>query len=488
MTHVVDRLLAHAARMPDAPAVVGARTYGYAELASRAQAFAAVFAEGPRRRVLIAAEKGFDAYAAMFGSLIAGATYAPVNVASTTLRLETICRSFEPDIVIADPGLAATLAPPSDARVLSPDAPLADGGRDSRAAQSTAYVIFTSGSTGEPKGVAIPRTGLDHYVDWIGPAMGLGPGDRMSQHPNIGFDLSVLDIYGALCHGAALHPFVDRGARLLPARKVQADRLTVWNSVPSVLSIMETARELDAAHLESVRLFTFCGEVLRRDHVAKLFAARPDAIVLNTYGPTEATVAMTCRRFTIDDWERACASSAPFGKAIGEMRLDLVGDDHSGGDPAEGEMAISGPQLAAGYWKDPALTAEKFREHTLPDGRKVRAFFTGDHAERRDGETYFLGRRDDMVKVRGHRMHVGAVTQALEKVGWPVSYAFENGGRLLAAVEAVDGRAFDQAQVAADLSALLESYSVPSEIRCVAALPKNQNDKIDGARVRELFG
>ena len=485
----VDRLLALAARVPDAPAVMeNARVFSYAELASRAAAFAAAFAEGPRRRVLIAIEKGFQAYAAMFGSLMAGATYAPVNVASTQARLETICASFEPDTIVAAAPLGATLAPFANARLIGPDAHLPGGGIDGRAAEETAYVIFTSGSTGAPKGVAIPRPALDHYVDWIGPAMGLAPGDRMSQHPNIGFDLSVLDIYGALCHGAALHPFVDRGARLLPARKVREDRLTVWNSVPSVLSIMETARELDAAHLESVRLFTFCGEVLRRDHVAKLFAARPDAIVLNTYGPTEATVAMTCRRFTIDDWERACTSSAPFGDAIGAMRLDLVGGQNLGGNEAsEGEMVISGPQLATGYWKDPGLTAEKFRDHTLDDGRVVKAFFTGDYAERRDGETYFLGRRDDMVKVRGHRMHVGAVTQALERIGWPVSYAFEKGGQLLAIVEAVAGKAFDQGQVAADLSTLLESYSVPSEIRCTDALPKNQNDKIDGVRVRAMF-
>ena len=92
-----------------------------------------------------------------------------------------------------------------------------------------------------------------------------------------------------------------------------------------------------------------------------------------------------------------------------------------------------------------------------------------------------------MVKVRGHRMHVGAVSQALEKVGWPVSFAFEKDGQLLAVVEAVAGKAFDQAQVAADLSTLLESYSVPSEIRCVDALPKNHNDKIDGPRVRTMF-
>ncbi len=485
MTSVVDRFEAVAASVPDASAVVeGDRVTTYAELLDRAAGFGSVFAEGPRRRVLIATEKGAPAYAAMFGSLMAGATYAPVNVASTPTRLEAICRSFEPDVIVAASPLAEALAPFASARVIAPDAPLVARKRDGRPPEPIAYVIFTSGSTGAPKGVAIPRAALDHYVGWLGPAMDLKPGDRMSQHPNIGFDLSVLDIYGALCHGAALHPFIDRGARLLPARKVQADALTIWNSVPSVLSIMETARELDSAHLGSVRLFTFCGEVLRRDHVAKLFAARPDAIVLNTYGPTEATVAMTCRRFTADTWERACTSSAPIGEAIGDMRLDLVGG--AGDGPDEGELVISGPQLAAGYWRDDELTAAKFRDHTV-DGGVTRAFYTGDFAARRDGEVYFLGRKDDMIKVRGHRMHVGAVHHALERIGWPASFAFERGGQLIAVVETVDGTRFDPARVLNDLSVILESYAVPSEIRCVDRLPKTPNDKIDAAALRALF-
>ena len=486
MPSVVDRLLDQAASTPDAPAVVeGSQRTSYADFVDRVSEFAAIFSESERRRVLIATEKGTVAYAAMFGSLMAGATYAPVNVASTKLRLQQICESFEPDVIVAGEPLASNLKHFGAARIINPLSRSPARGHGDRPPNEIAYVIFTSGSTGAPKGVAIPRPALDHYADWLGPAMDLKPGDRMSQHPNIGFDLSVLDIYGALCYGATLYPFIDGGARLLPARKVRSDGLTIWNSVPSVLSIMETARELNDEHLRTVRLFTFCGEVLRRDHVARLFEARPDAIVLNTYGPTEATVAMTCRRMTAETFEAACTSSAPIGAAIGAMRLDLIGGADDGAD--EGEIVISGPQLAAGYWKDEALTAAKFRDHEV-DGKVVKAFFTGDYATRRDGETYFLGRKDDMIKIRGHRMHVGAVYQALDQVGWASACVFEKGGALLAAVEGVAGQVFDQARVLTDLSTILESYSVPSEIRCVDRLPRNHNDKIDAAAVKAMFG
>ena len=483
MVDVVERLEARARATPDAPAVVErSGVTSYAAFCDRAHAFAAAFAGA--RRVVIALDKGRDAYAAMFGALMAGATYAPVNVSSPEVRLRHICEVFEPDVVVAGRVLASLASGPRAALIEPGALPVAGPRLPQPAALAPdllAYVMFTSGSTGAPKGVAIPRAALAHYVDWLGPAMGIGPGDRMSQHPNIGFDLSVLDIYGALCWGAALHPFTEASARLLPARKVEADRITIWNSVPSVVSLMMTAGELDAGHLASVRLFTFCGEILRQDQVAALFAARPDATVFNTYGPTEATVAMTCRELKADNHARLCPSSAPLGDAIGVMRLHLASDPGDG----EGEIVISGPQLAAGYWGDPVLTAEKFRDFDGPGG-PVRAFYTGDYAARIEGELYFLGRRDDMVKLRGHRVHLGEVRRALGGLGYGNAFIFAKDDALFAVVER-SGQVFDEKALIAALSASLDSYFVPEAIICIDRLPLTSNDKIDGGTLKALF-
>lgn len=479
---VVERLIAQAVRTPDATAVAQRdRNLSYAAFAARAEAFAARFAATPRPRVLIALEKGVDAYAAMFGTLMAGGVYAPVNVGSPRARLAHIRNLFAPDLIVAAGPLADQLCDggpivdPSDVPIATVAAARAPSPDD------LAYVIFTSGSTGAPKGVAVSRGALAHYVDWLGPALGIGPGDRLSQHPNIGFDLSVLDIFGALCFGAALHPFVETSARLLPARKVRDEGITIWNSVPSVAAAMETAGELDATHLRSVRLFTFCGEVLHRHQVAKLLAARPDAIVLNTYGPTEATVAMTCRRFIAETFGTISDASAPLGEPIGAMRLDLVG----GADADEGEIVISGPQLAVGYWRDPALTAEKFRDHMTPAGT-VRAFYTGDHARRVGGDLYFLGRSDDMVKLAGHRVHLGEVRHALERLGWTRVAVFEAEGALHAVVERMSGVVFDETSIRAALADRLDGYFVPRTIRCVDRFPLTANDKLDVAALKTI--
>jgi D-alanine--poly(phosphoribitol) ligase subunit 1 len=218
-------------------------------------------------------------------------------------------------------------------------------------------VTFTSGSTGLPKGVMVSRTALNHYVSWAIGADIVRPDDRVSQHPNIAFDVSVTDIYGALSQGATLFPIAGASDRLMPARMIQREGITVWNSVPSVVNLMMQAGEVTTAMLRSVRLFNFLGEPLLREQLRAIFAARPDVAVNNTYGPTEATVSMTHLRLTASDYEAVCTTSVALGEAIADMGLHLVGGSH----PDEGELVITGPQLADGYWNDPERSAAVFR-------------------------------------------------------------------------------------------------------------------------------
>ena len=157
----------------------------------------------------------------------------------------------------------------------------------------SAYVIFTSGSTGAPKGVEISRAALNHYVRWIELSMAPSTDDRWSQHPSIGFDLSVLDVFGALCFGATLVPLTRSADRLLPATAIQRNELTIWNSVPSIIDLMAQADQLDKEHLSSLRLLSYCGEPLYSHQLEDIFAAVPNVNIHQTYGPSEATVSMT---------------------------------------------------------------------------------------------------------------------------------------------------------------------------------------------------
>src|SRR5579884_1682243 len=383
----VDLLLARAAA---APAVVGAaESVSFAEFERRVRRFAAGFARIPDPRVLIALPAGADAYAAMFAAGLCGGTYTPVNVAAPVEKLRHVANLLRPSILFGDDESLSALAEAAPGAVPLRPADMPEdaifAGRGKRHAH--AYVIFTSGSTGRPKGVVIPRRAFDHYVGWIKDARLIRPGDRVSQFAGIGFDLSVFEIYGALCCGATVFPVEGQGDRLWPARMIRREGITVWTSVPSVVSLMMRAGDVTAANLGSVRLFNFCGEPLLREHLAALFAACPEAIVQNTYGPTEATVSMTALQLTADDYAACCGPSVALGDPIPGMGLHLLGGRHA----EEGEIVITGPQLARGYWQDPERTARTFTEVTI-GGRRVRGYFTGDWAERRGHHVFFRER------------------------------------------------------------------------------------------------
>jgi D-alanine--poly(phosphoribitol) ligase subunit 1 len=470
---VVARLLEWAERIPGAPAVIArGQSVSYAEFASLARRFAAAFAgAGEHPRVLIDAPQGAPAYAAMFGCLMAGGFYAPVNQAAPAERQELVIGSFEPDFVVTDrPGDARYrgLAPE---RLIDPAQPGSTEAAEPREPHELAYVMYTSGSTGRPKGVMIPRTGLSHYAAWAVDAVGFAPGERCTQHPNIGFDLSVIEIFGALCGGAALAPFVTARDRSLPALAVRDLELTLWVSVPSVVDVIRAGRQADARHLGSLRRMFFCGEPLLGTHLETIFAALPDVEVINAYGPTEATVSMTELRLTAANYREAVRNSVALGDAIPGMGLDLVG-----GDENEGEIVISGPQLAAGYWRDPERTAAAFRA-----GPRGRSYYTGDWARRSGAHLYFVNRIDRQVKVQGFRLELDEVDAALRECGVPEAVTVLAGGHLISFVTGVaelDVRAVQHA-----LAQKLPHYAIPREIRVLAQLPRGANDKIDVAEL-----
>jgi len=481
---VIDRFLARAAERPADPAILGQGTeLSYSTVERRVRAIARALAQIEAPRVLIALPPSADAYASILATGLVGGYHTPLNLSAPVTKRRRIAQVLEPDIIIGDAGALSEFrgsSPGAGAIYLDPAAIADDDlfeGAGTR--HHTAYVIFTSGSTGTPKGVVISRDALNHYVAWLS-TLGYGPGDRVSQQPNLGFDISMTDIFGALCYGATLCPLESDADRLTPARFVARHGITVWNSTPSAISLMMRARQVTSKNLASVRLFNFCGEPLLREHLDALFAARPDARVQNTYGPTEATISMTALELTPDNFENLCDTSVAIGDPIPGMAYELVG----GPDPDRGEIVISGPQVADGYWNDPDQTATKFRE--LPDGR--RGYFTGDWAERRDGQVYFRERIDFQVKVKGYRVELDEVAAAIRSCGWPVACVFKWDESLAAVVEELPDRALDERQLKLELSQLIEAHAVPERVLGIAHMPRSENDKLDRQAAAQWFG
>jgi len=209
-------------------------------------------------------------------------------------------------------------------------------------------------------------------------------------------------------------------------------------------------------------------------HVAAVFAAAPRAILQNAYGPTETTVTMTQLRITPETAARVCRANVAIGAPIPGMALHLLG----GAKPDEGEIVVTGPQLALGYWGDAVKTAAAFRMVAI-EGVATRGYFTGDWAERRGLDVFFRERMDHQVKIRGFRLELDEVAQAIHEQGFLAACVLKFGEELAAVIEESTARKFDEAALRAALAARLEAYAVPKIIKLIKHLPRTDNDKLD---------
>jgi D-alanine--poly(phosphoribitol) ligase subunit 1 len=189
---------------------------------------------------------------------------------------------------------------------------------------------------------------------------------------------------------------------------------------------------------------------------------------------------MTELRLSSANYREACETSVAIGDPIARMAIHLIGGAH----PDEGEIVITGPQLATGYWQDPEKTAAAFKTIDI-DGRPERAYFSGDWAERRGGHIFFKERIDHQVKIHGFRLELGEVAHAIRESGFPDVCVLLWNGQLTAVVESRPGRSLSEAELRKTLAQKLEPHAVPSRITPIKQIPRTPNDKLDARAVRQ---
>jgi amino acid adenylation domain-containing protein len=477
-----DLLAASAARTPDAPAVSGpAGSMSYRELDERADALAGrLSGEGVGRgdQVLVWAPKSPNAIAALQAVLRLGAAYIPVDPLTPPERFAAIARESGALALCAPADLCARVPRPLRDRLTCVDldaAPAAPARTPVHARvepDDLAYILYTSGSTGTPKGVCISHRNALAFIDWAVAELAPGPRDRFANHSAFSFDLSVLDLYAAFAVGAAVCPIPTEFA-YAPERLVEflhRERISVWYSVPSVLILMlRDGGLLDRPAPAALRALLFAGEPFPIGYVRAL-AAWSDARLLNLYGPTETNV---CTFHEVRPEDLARDLPVPIGRPCSGDRAWARRPDGSAAGPGEeGELVVSGPTVFAGYW-----------------GREPQKgpYATGDRVKvRPDGSFDYLGRRDDMVKIRGHRIELGDVLAALYShpgVAEAAVVAVGEGlDRSLAAfVIRGEGSRFGNVALRRHLAGRLAPHMIPGDIRFVDRLPLNDRGKLDVA-------
>ncbi|SAI74503.1 D-alanine--D-alanine ligase [Bordetella ansorpii] len=414
-----------AARDGQAPALSGggvALTRG--QLNARANRVAhALRAQGvgAQDRVGLMMPRGPDLVVALLGILKAGAAYVPLDPAYPADRLAYMAADGGLAGLVVDgshEAAAADLAPGRAVWTLSSLAEAADDDGDlalDLPAQALAYVIYTSGSTGQPKGVGVTHHNVARLLDATRGGMRLGENDVWTLFHSYAFDFSVWEIFGALCLGGQLVS-VDHAISRSPedfAVLLRDHAVTVLNQTPSAFRSLIQTPLAQAGALQSLRLVVFGGEALDvaslRPWVERYGDQRP--ALVNMYGITETTVHVTHRRILRADVD---GGRSPIGHAIGDLRLHVL-DTALRAAPVDiaGELYVSGPGVARGYLNRPGLTAQRFLADPFA-GDGARLYRTGDMARRRaDGETEYLGRIDQQLKLRGFRIEPGEIETLL---------------------------------------------------------------------------
>jgi amino acid adenylation domain-containing protein len=478
--------------MPGAPALqLDDQTLSYGELGELSQRIAGwLQREGiePGARVGVLARGSATAYAAILGACWAGCAWVPLNPQHPEARLRDLLQRAQVDALIVDeagaallPGLGSgtSIAGP----VLGPEltsVKVIDTPPVPRHGNDLAYLMFTSGTTGVPKGVMIDQAGIQHFLSVMQERYSIGPGDRVSQFFELTFDLSLFDIFMSLGNGATLCVLPEE-SRLGPARFIAEQKLTVWFSVPSAMVLMDRFRQLQPGAFPDLRLALFCGEPLPAEPVTRWLAAAPNGIMENLYGPTEATLACLLQPCTDDlriTTERECVA---IGRPYPGMQAAIMGDNEqfvAAGSP--GELVLTGPQLAAGYWRDTTLTDERFVRMD-----STRWYRTGDLARQDDdGCFHHLGRIDNQVKIFGHRVeledidtHLRAVClcETAMAVAWPVMHGSAQG--VVAFVAGCD----------LAVKQRIPEYMVPRRVVFLDTLPLSANGKFDRNALTELL-
>jgi len=453
-------------------------TVSYTELRSLAYRIAGSIllpASGPSPRVLLALPPSPSAYAAMIGALISGGTFCPVHVAGPEARNAAICRAFCPDIIFYDrtPPAFLDALPVTTHRV--DVSQLGSHSVDTPAVERSdvAYVVFTSGSTGNPKGVKVGRRGFSYFLEVARSYFDLKPGERWGQFSNLGHDLGVMDVFMALTQGGTLVPLVE-AERLRAATAIRDRRLSVWQSVPSVIDLMIRAGQLSAEYLVTLRVMSFCGEPLHSHQLAALFNAHPNLHVFNTYGTTETTGFNTLNHLTSSNYEESCDDGAV---AIGDDVPGWIIHLRGGDTPNEGEIVVTSDFLSLGYWRDEDRTRVAFRQVEFGTSGVRRSYFTGDRAIRRGTHLYCLGRMDRQVKIRGERIELDEIDGLLREAGFAAAYTVLDGDELHTFVESTEE--VDQERVRSLLSKSLPFHAVPKTVQSLPSLPRNENGKVD---------
>lgn len=457
--------------------------------------------EDDRTPIVLYGNKENEMMAVMMGALKSGRAYVPIDVSYPKERVENIIAEVKPKVLfdfsegndfknirtVRINDLEAISKEYKDIEVSSENWVKED---------ENAYILFTSGSTGKPKGVQISSNNLDNFVDWMADYLKLDESSEVFMNQAAySFDLSVTSIYPGLCFGKTLHGFSKKTLSNLNNmfEDMKDSNINYWVSTPSFAGMCVVYDHFNSEMLKNLKAMVFVGEVLPKTLCEELMNRFENTRIINGYGPTEATVAISINDMTREVLENE--KPLPIGYPMKTSVIKIVDEDGKCVDEnTKGEIIIVGPSVSKGYFNNEEMTKKSFFYDDY-NGEKCRAYRTGDLGYYLDNNLYYCGRKDFQIKLNGYRIEIEDIENNLVKVSnvknaavVPV-YKNEKIAYLTAFVELNENNGLSNLKngiaIKKELGELIPSYMVPRNIKIVEEFPMNVNGKIDRKKLLE---
>lgn len=442
--------------------------------------------------------------ACMIGALKSGRAYVPLDISFPLDRVSNVTEEVKPKILFNFSDYNKDVFG-EDVKVINKDEleKIILDNKDEVIKEDSwvkedenAYILFTSGSTGKPKGVQISSNNLDNFVEWISDYLNIDGSEKVIMNQAAySFDLSVTTIYPGLTHGATLFSLSKKTLADYKElfRQFASSDMAIWVSTPSFAGVCITEDTFNEKMLPKLESMIFIGEVLPKNLAKELMERFPKTRIINGYGPTEATVAISANDVTYEMIEDS--KSLPVGVVMDTTKIRII--DENGKDVADGEkgeIAIIGKSVSKGYFKNEQKTNEVFYYDEF-NGEKHRAYKTGDMAYLVGDKIYYCGRKDFQIKLNGFRIEIEDIENNLRKVEnvknavvLPV-YKDEKIAYLQGIVQLEEKNELSNLKngirIKKDLEKFIPNYMVPRNIKIIEEFPTNINGKIDRKKLME---
>ena len=423
--------------------------------------------------VIVYGGKEIDTFVSIISCVLANRPYVPIGLCTPINRLKKIVEMTGSSLILTNEKINLC-----NANVMELDDLKKFEKLDTiEQKNNSVYIIFTSGSTGNPKGVPISKKNLNNFIEWIS---NLDPlksykNSIVLNQASFSFDLSVVDIYYSLCNGHTIIAYDNDNYQeyekifdLLEKENIEIAVLT-----PTFAKLLLLNKDFNYKNYRSLKCIYFCGEILEKKVVNKLFESFPDIKIINAYGPTEATSAVSAILITKEMLESE--ELLPVGimnKNATEIEIE------------NGEIILKGKSVFSGYLDN--YEGGYYKENNL------NCYKTGDKGYIENNKLYCLGRNDSQIKYKGYRIELNDIENNLSKIKGILECAVvdkkdeKNIVKTIKAFVVVSNKKYDIKYIKGELQKNIPKYMMPKIIKILDKLPINQNGKIDRKALKKL--